>query len=327
MATREGKAGTSGPPDRNGKQPEVSSTPAGSDLRSSRRNGKPPGISRLKTGRKLILFGWYGGKFSHLDWLLPLLPRCHHYCEPFAGSAAVLLNRAPSPVETYNDLDGEVVNFFRVLRDDGEALARAIGLTPFSREEFALACTLDSALPPVERARRFYVRARQVRTGLNQTASIGRWANCKNTSRSGMSGVISRWLGGVEVLSEIAERLIRVQIENRPAIDVIRLYDSPTTLFYCDPPYAHETRGDAKAYRYEMTDAEHDELATVLNSAKGKVAFSNYDCGLLNDLYPSPKWRKVVSPPKTNHATKGRRTEVLWTNYDPPGKGDTQTLF
>lgn len=65
---------------------------------------------------KLIAFGWYGGKFSHLDWLLPLLPKCHHYCEPFAGSAAVLLNREPSPVETYNDLDGEVVNFFRALR-------------------------------------------------------------------------------------------------------------------------------------------------------------------------------------------------------------------
>src|SRR5271167_4162690 len=85
---------------------------------------------------------------------------------PFAGSAAVLLNRAPSPVETYNDLDGEVVNFFRTLRDDKERLLEAIGLTPFAREEFALACILDPALPPVERARRFYVRARQVRTGL-----------------------------------------------------------------------------------------------------------------------------------------------------------------
>src|SRR5439155_3054066 len=114
----------------------------------------------------------------------------------------------------YNDLDGEVVNFFRVLRDEKEKLVRAIGLTPFAREEFALACTLDPALTPLERARRFYVRARQVRTGLNQTASLGRWANCKNTSRAGMSGVISRWLGGVAMLPQIAERLLRVQIEN-----------------------------------------------------------------------------------------------------------------
>src|SRR5487761_2681173 len=98
------------------------------------RNGKPPGISGLRNQRKLILFGWYGGKFSHLKWLLPLLPECHHYCEPFAGSAAVLLNRPPSPVETYNDIDGEVANFFRVLRNQKETLIEAIGLTPFSRE-------------------------------------------------------------------------------------------------------------------------------------------------------------------------------------------------
>jgi DNA adenine methylase len=277
---------------------------------------RPPKITTLN-GEKLIPFGWYGGKFSHLSWLLPLLPKCHHYCEPFAGSAAVLLNRAPSPVETYNDLDGEVVNFFRVLRDEKEKLVEAIGLTPFSREEFALACKLDPTLPPLERARRFYVRARQVRTGLAQTATLGRWANCKNTSRAGMSGVISRWLGGIEDLPHIAERLLRVQIENRPAIHVIRLYDSPETLFYCDPPYVHQTRGDAKAYGYEMTNQEHSELAKVLNAVRGKVAISNYQCDLMDRLYSPPKWHKIVSEARTNHATKGTRVEVLWTNYDP----------
>src|SRR5947209_8341594 len=216
------------------------------------RNGKPPAVSRLRNGRKLILFGYYGGKFSHLDWLLPQLPTCHHYCEPFAGSGAVLLNREPSPVETYNDLDGEVTNFFRTLRNEPEELIRRIGLTPFSREEFYLACQpLPVDATELERARRFFIRARQVRTGLAQTASIGRWANCKNTSRSGMSGVVSRWLGAVEDLPAVAERLLRVQIENRPAADVIRLYDSPTTLFYCDPPYVHSTRGDSKAYGFE----------------------------------------------------------------------------
>src|SRR5207253_5117544 len=208
-------------------------------------------ISRTK--RKLIAFGWYGGKYSHLDWLLPLLPACHHYCEPFAGSAAVLLNRQPSPVETYNDLDGEVVNFFRVLRDQKDALIEAIGLTPFSREEFSLAVTGNGKLPDLERARRFFIRARQVRTGLAQTASLGRWANCKNTSRAGMSGVVSRWLGSIEALPAIAERLLRVQIENRPALEIIRLYDDRHTLFYCDPPYIHASRGDSKAYAYELS--------------------------------------------------------------------------
>jgi DNA adenine methylase len=281
----------------------------------TRKKVTPAPIARPKVGRKRIAFGWYGGKFSHLDWLLPLLPECHHYCEPYAGSAAVLLNRKPSPVETYNDLDGEVANFFRTLRDDKEAIIEGIGLTPFSREEFARACEIDPALPSLERARRFYVRARQVRSGLAQRASLGRWANCKGTSRAGMSGVISRWLGAITALPEIAERLLRVQIENRPALEIIRLYDSPGTLFYCDPPYVHQTRGDDSAYGHEMTDSEHRELAAVLNSVAGRVAISNYACALMDQLYPGPKWRKTADAEKTIHSTKGKRSEVLWTNY------------
>jgi DNA adenine methylase len=287
---------------------------------------RPSPVNGLR-GRKIIAFGWYGGKFSHLDWILPLLPSCHHYCEPFGGSGAVLLNRAPSPVETYNDLDGEVVNFFRVLRDDKERLIEAIGLTPFSREEFSIACVIDPSLDPLERARRFFVRARQVRTGLAQTASLGRWANCKNTSRAGMSGVVSRWLGSVEGLPEIALRLLRVQIENRPALEVIRLYDSPGTLFYCDPPYVHLTRGDHKAYGYEMTDDEHRDLARVLSSVQGRVAISNYGCDLMDELYPAPKWKKHVAPEKTIHSTKGKRAEALWTNYDPVREGGKLRLL
>ena len=280
------------------------------------RRKKPSPITTLKS-KRLIPFGWYGGKFSHLDWLLPLLPQCHHYCEPFAGSGAVLLNRTGSMVETYNDLDGEVVNFFIVLRNNKEQLIEAIGLTPFSREEFAKACKLDLTLTPFERARRFYIRARQVRTGLAQKASLGRWANCKNTSRRGMSGVISRWLGGITSLPEIAERLLRVQIENRPAIEVIKLYDSPKTLFYCDPPYIHSTRGDARSYSNEMSNKEHKELAKVLNSVKGLVAISNYDCDLMKNLYPKRKWFKTTGPKKVIHSTKDMRVENLWTNYNP----------
>ncbi|MDR3001382.1 MAG: DNA adenine methylase [Fibromonadaceae bacterium] len=276
----------------------------------------PPPIMRMNKPRKLIAFGWYGGKFSHLDWLLPQLPDCSHYCEPFAGSGAVLLNKKPSPVETYNDIDGEVVNFFKVLREEKETLIEKIALTPFSREEFGLACELNPKLSDLERARRFYIRARQVRTGLAQTATIGRWANCKNTSRAGMSGVVSRWLGGVKQLEFIAERFLRVQIENRPAIDVIKLYDSENTLFYCDPPYIHETRGDTKSYGYEMDDSAHRELAKVLNSAKGHVAISNYECDLMEELYPSEKWTKIYSPEKIIHSTKDLRQEVLWVNYD-----------
>ena len=125
------------------------------------------------------------------------------------------------------------LNFFQVLRDQHQELIRAIALTPFSREEYYYAIYGSAEdISDLERARRFYIRARQTRTGLAQTASLGRWANCKNTSRAGMSGVVSRWLGGVDALDEIAQRLIRVQIENRPAVDVIQLYDSRKTLFY-----------------------------------------------------------------------------------------------
>lgn len=304
----------------NGKETNLSSDIVGS-AKSLQVNGKTPKrsssvILKLSRRKKLIAFGWYGGKFSHLDWLLPLLPDCFHYCEPFAGSGAVLINRIPSPVETYNDIDGEVVNFFKVLREKKEVLIEQIALTPFSREEFSKACELDPDLTEIERARRFYIRARQVRTGLAQTASLGRWANCKNTSRSGMSGVISRWLGGVEQLEYIADRLLRVQIENRNASDVIRLYDSKETLFYCDPPYIHETRGDKKAYSFEMDDSQHRVLADVLNKVKGMVAISNYDCKLMNELYPEPKWKKIFSTEKTIHSTKDKRQEVLWVNYD-----------
>jgi DNA adenine methylase len=264
--------------------------------------------------RKLIAFGWYGGKFSHLDWLLPLLPECHHYCEPFAGSGAVLLNRDPSPVETYNDIDGELVNFFRVLREQKEGLIEVIGLTPFSRAELYIAVnTNGEPLSELERARRFFVRARQARTGLAQTASLGRWANCMNTSRAGMAGAVSRWLGSVRMLPEIALRLLRVQIENRAATKVIELYDSPDTLFYCDPPYVHSTRGDSKAYRFEMDDKAHMELAAVLKRIKGKAAVSGYRCDLMDALYKG--WRRADAPAKTCHSVKKTRHEALWMNY------------
>jgi len=266
--------------------------------------------------RKIIAFGWYGGKYSHLDWLLPLLPNSRHFCEPFGGSAAVLLNREPSPVETYNDLDGEVVNFFRVLRDQKDDLIEAIGLTPFSREEFLLALEPQHGnITQLERARRFYVRARQVRTGLAQTASEGRWAHCLLTSRAGMAGAVSRWLGAVEDLPLIVLRLLRVQIENDDANNVIQRYDSAETLFYCDPPYPHETRGDDKAYAYEMTDDHHEQLADVLKNVKGKVALSSYKGVLTDSLYRD--WNYIEGPEKIIHSVKKLRTEVLYTNYDP----------
>jgi DNA adenine methylase len=270
-------------------------------------------IARASDRRgKMIAFGYYGGKFSHLDFLLPLLPTTFtHFCEPFGGSAAVLINRPPAPVETYNDLDSEVVNFFQCLRDHGDELIRLISLTPFSREELVKACRPEPNLSTIERARRFFVRARQTRTGLAQTSSEGRWAHCVLTSRAGMAGAVSRWLGSVEGLPQIVQRLQRVQIENAPAIEIIRRYDSEKTLFYCDPPYPHEARGDSKAYGYEMTDREHEELADLLRSLRGAVAVSGYRCSLMDRLY------------RLCNSSKGERTESLWVNYDPESCSQT----
>lgn len=281
-----------------------------------------PEVNSTGTGRRVarrrmkrrIAFGWYGGKFSHLDFLTPLLPaNAEHFCDLFGGSASVLMNVGPYPVETYNDLDAELVNFFRTLRNQQDELIKVIGLIPFSREELRLACQADQNLSDVERARRFYVRARQTRTGLAQTSSAGRWAHCVLTSRAGMAGAVSRWLGSVEGLSEIAQRLMRVQIENAPALEVIARYDTKATLFYADPPYVHEARGDSSAYGYEMNDNDHVALAETLGGIRGRAVVSGYRTDLYDELFSD--WRRVDAPVRLCHATRTPRQESAWLNF------------
>lgn len=279
-----------------------------SDFRDARHMGK--------MGRGRIAFGWYGGKFSHLAWLLPLLPECHHYIEPFGGSGAVLLNRIPSPVETYNDLNGEVVNFFRVLRGRSEDLIRALALTPFSRAEYLESLVPGENVSDLERARRFYVRTRQSFFGLSESASPGRWAYCKSASRRGMSCSVSRWIHGIPGLEEIAARLMRVQIECLPALDLIKKYDDPAALFYVDPPYHAEAR-KAKAYgQFEFTDEQHQELADALYHCKARVAVSGYSCPQMDDLYALMEKHEAHAKRINSSVKGGIRTECLWTNYE-----------
>lgn len=273
--------------------------------------------------KKLLPFRWYGGKYSHLDFILPQLPKTHQYIEPFGGSAAVLINRDPSPVETYNDLDGDVVTFFKVLRENRDELLEKIALTPFSREELATAVEKknDDDLSDIEQARLFFVRAGQTRSGLAQEATPGRWAYCKTTSRRDMSGAVSRWHGRLEQLYDVADRLRRVQIENKPAIEVIERHDDEDALFYCDPPYPHEARGDTKSYGHEMSDEQHRELAEVLRNAEGKVAVSGYKCDLYEEIFESyDGWQRIDAEEKTMHTTKDTRQESLWVNYEPPDR-------
>jgi DNA adenine methylase len=280
----------------------------------------PTGTGRRIAGKKprpkrrRIAFGWYGGKFSHLDFILPQIPLdARHFCDVYGGSAAVLINLPPFPVETYNDIDSELVNFFRVLRDQEAELIRSIALTPFSREELANCCKPEPDLTTVERARRFFIRARQTRTGLAQTSSEGRWAHCVLTSRAGMAGAVSRWLGSVEGLPEIVQRLQRVQIENAPAIEVIQRFDTDQTIFYLDPPYVHSSRGDSKAYGFEMSDEDHRELAETLNNLRGRAVLSGYKSELYDEIFGA--WERVDAPVRRNHATRGMRQESIWRNF------------
>lgn len=265
--------------------------------------------------KKMIAFGWYGGKFSHLDFILPNLPEdAIHFCDVYGGSASIIINRKPALVETYNDIDSELVNFFETLRNQEPELIKAISLTPFSREELIQACSPEQNLTKLERARRFYVRARQTRTGLAQTSSEGRWAHCVLTSRAGMAGAVSRWLGSIEGLPEIVQRLQRIQIENSPALDIIERYDTSDTLFYLDPPYVHDSRTDIKAYGYEMNDMEHFELASILSQIKGRAVISGYRTKLYDELYKN--WIRIDADEKTCNSSKGKRVESLWLNFN-----------
>lgn len=272
-------------------------------------------MPKVYYGKKICAFPYFGGKFSHLDWLLPLLPPSYHYCEPFAGSGAVILNRSPSQIETYNDLDGEIVNFFKVLRSQKEELIEQISLTPFSRKEFTQACDVDNTLSELERARRLYIRAKQVRIGLVQKATESSWSCC--VGRIPIQSKTVEFSQSIKKLHVIAERFKLIQIENRPAIKVIQFYDTEGTLFYVDPPYIHSTRFGGKAYKFEMSDVEHIELAKVLNNIKGKAAVSGYECELMDKLYPFPKWKKHVNKFKklSSSDTNREAREVLWCNY------------
>lgn len=281
---------------------------------------------------RMLAFAWYGGKGSHLDWLLPLLPRTKHFIDVFGGSAAVLLNREPSQIDTYNDLDKNVVNFFRVLRTpaDYEELVRLLHLTPYSREDRkeaqrALREPPDPSAPPnVEMARKFFIMARQTRMGQVQLLSddaLNAWRFSVYVSQKGMASYTAQWQNGIDGLAAIAARLRNVQVECYPALDIIRLYNDPGVLLYCDPPYVHTSRRSDKTsiYSYEMTDAEHRALAVALHAHRGLVALSGYPSPLYDELYAD--WNYIDVPydsAASNSAvstTDSDRIERLWANY------------
>uniref|UniRef100_UPI00366F3834 DNA adenine methylase n=1 Tax=Bacillus cereus TaxID=1396 RepID=UPI00366F3834 len=181
-------------------------------------------------------FPYYGAKARIAQWIVGLMPRDHRvYVEPFAGSAAVLFARQrPAAHEVLNDLDGNVTTFFRVLRDRESELIRALTLTPYSRQEYRAAALTGQDLDDVERARRFFVRTSQSFNAAG--AANGKRASWSNGMRRGSSQALTV-ADLVDRLFAAAERLRRVVIENRPAVEIIHAYDAPDTVLYCDPPY------------------------------------------------------------------------------------------
>ncbi len=219
----------------------------------------------------------------------------------------MLLRKPRSYAEVYNDLDGEVVNVFRMVRERGEELARAIELTPFSRGEFQHA--YKPARGPLEKARRTIIRSFQG-FGSDSVHSSHRTGFRSNSTRSGTTPAHD-WRNFPDALRAIIERLRGVVIERRDATEVMLKHDAPATLHYVDPPYVHSTRcrvDAARGYRHEMTDEDHRKLAQVLGSLKGMVIVSGYHSVLYDELFAG--WRRVE---KETHADGAlERTEVLW---------------
>lgn len=254
---------------------------------------------------------YHGGKWLLASWIIRRFPPHHGYVEPYGGGASVLLRKPPSDVETYNDLDGDVVTFFRVLREQPEALVRAIQLTPWARAELKLARTAPPPDDPVEQARRLYVQAWQGFYGGRRSTHPG-WRYCATVASNSLVGL---W-GRTEHLCAVAERLRAVQIECDDALAVIRRYDRPGTLFYVDPPYLPHVRGAnretfSEAYRHEMTVGDHAGLARVLRSVQGMVVLSGYASAEYAEWYETYGWQRYSrAAAKVNR--NAAATECLW---------------
>lgn len=252
------------------------------------------------------LVRYHGGKWRLAPWIIRHFPAHRVYVEPFGGGGSVLLRKPRAYAEVYNDLDGEIVNLFRVARDDGDRLARLCELTPFARDEFL--GSYEPATDPLEQARRTLVRSFQ---GFG-SASVSRQVSGfrANSNRSGTTPAHD-WMSYPEALRETVERLRGVVVENRDALTCMRAHDAPDTLHYVDPPYVHETRylgTKTHCYRHEMDDAQHRVLAAGLRTLVGMVVVSGYRCDLYDGLYEG--WRRVDGRAMADGARP--RVESLW---------------
>lgn len=258
---------------------------------------------------------YMGGKWRLAPWVIAHMPEHKTYLEPYGGAASVLLRKPPAFQEIYNDLDGEIVSLFKVLRDPvgGGELARLIALTPFARDEFE--ASYEASPDPIENARRTVVRSFM---GFGSTAvALRRKTGFRAISERNGKHPARDFAGMPEALAAITERFQGVVIENRPALGVMARCDGPRTLIYADPPYVHETRSQKRiqgtlehAYTHEMSEADHLELLTWLLTCRSMVMLSGYRSDLYKKMLKG--WRCVEVDALADGARP--RVECLWLN-------------
>lgn len=252
------------------------------------------------------LLNYPGAKWGMAQEIVQLMPPHRSYLEPFFGSGAVLFNKPPSAIETVNDIDGDITNFFAVLREHPDELARMISLTPYARDIFNDAHENRGA-DPLDRAWRFAIRSKMghgFKTYQNTGFKIDVYARER-------SYCVDCWNRLPQDLIKAAQRLKGVQIENQPALDLIRKFNHDNVLIYADPPYLLNTRG-GKQYRHEMTEQDHVELLDVLKQHKGSVILSGYPSELYDRELKG--WNRINR--KSYNQNSDPRTEVLWCNFE-----------
>lgn len=253
-----------------------------------------------------------GSKWRIAEWIIGHFPKHHSYLEPFFGSGAVLFNKGRSNIETANDLDEDVVNLFLQIRENAEKLAEAIYWTPYARAEYERAWEArETETDKFKRAVDFYIRMMMGHGFRTNGEKVG-WKNDIQGREAAYAAM--QWRERPNIIFRAAERLRGVQIECRPAVDVIKRFNFPNVLIYADPPYVLETRScGRKQYKHEMTDQQHEEMLDALRKHEGYVVLSGYESDLYNKKLSG--WRKEKISERAQ--TGGKREEVLWMNFEP----------
>ena len=257
----------------------------------------------------------FGGKTRLAPWIIGWFPEHRTYLEPFAGSAAVFFAKPPAPVEILNDVDGDLMHFYRVLRDPDlfPEFVRRAALTPYHRGEYREARSDPPKTDPIDRALSWWIVARQSVSGYQAMQDCG-WSYCVTEDTGGVSASVARWLAAIARLPEAHARLRRVQIECDDWETVLERYNRPQTLVYVDPPYVPETRRGG-TYRYELTVADHARLVQRLLGWQGPAVLSGYASSVYQPL-EAHGWHRLARHVQSSAAVDRHgdqdREECLW---------------